>query len=292
MAAENSVIEDPKGHSDAIVAIEKLLEVIKNSEAGTMIRLTEEIKSATKDLIEMELSKVSVSSGCELFLRFITFASLEQLKFEDCRSLLLKRGNLFLQKAFKSRDKIAEIGAPFIRDNTTILVHSRSRVVLRLLQEAVSNGKRIKIFITASNIDNTGITMQKFLKESGIASKLILDSAAGYLMEKVDLVMVGAEGVAESGGIINKIGTYQIAVMAKTLNKPFYVVAESFKFVRMFPLNQDDLPNTEKYSSVDSAITSHPVIDYTPPCYITLLITDLGVLTPSAVSDELIKLYM
>lgn len=43
-----------------------------------------------------------------------------------------------------------------------------------------------------------------------------------------------------------QIGTYQVAVMAKTLNKPFYVVAESFKFVRMFPLNQDDLPNAEK----------------------------------------------
>jgi translation initiation factor eIF-2B subunit alpha len=111
-------------------------------------------------------------------------------------------------------------------------------------------------------------------------------------MEKVDLVMVGAEGIAESGGVINKIGTYQIAVMAKTLNKPFYVVAESFKFVRMFPLKQDDLPNTEKYNSVDSSSNSHPIIDYTPPLYITLLITDLGVLTPSAVSDELIKLYM
>lgn len=43
-----------------------------------------------------------------------------------------------------------------------------------------------------------------------------------------------------------QIGTYQLAVMAKALNKPFYVVAESFKFVRMFPLNQDDLPNLEK----------------------------------------------
>lgn len=37
--------------------------------------------------------------------------------------------------------------------------------------------------------------------------------------------------------------------MAKTLNKPFYVVAESFKFVRMFPLNQEDLPNNEKVYS-------------------------------------------
>ena len=47
-----------------------------------------------------------------------------------------------------------------------------------------------------------------------------------------------------------------------------------------------------QYINVDSNITSHPIIDYTPPCYITLLFTDLGVLTPSAVSDELIKLYM
>ena len=45
---------------------------------------------------------------------------------------------------------------------------------------------------------------------------------------------------------ILQIGTYQMAVMAKALNKPFYVVAESFKFVRMYPLNQGDLPNDEK----------------------------------------------
>ncbi len=46
----------------------------------------------------------------------------------------------------------------------------------------------------------------------------------------------------------HQIGTYQMAVMAKALNKPFYVVAESFKFVRMFPLTQADLPNEEKVS--------------------------------------------
>ena len=47
-----------------------------------------------------------------------------------------------------------------------------------------------------------------------------------------------------------QIGTYQMAVMAKALNKPFYVVAESFKFVRMYPLNQRDLPNDEKVWSL------------------------------------------
>lgn len=92
--------------------------------------------------------------------------------------------------------------------------------------------------------------------------------------------------------------------MAKAANKPLYAVAESYKFVRVFPLNQYDLPSTASCNLLlvdahDSQVNEgmaglaegHPTIDYTPPEYITLLFTDIGVLTPSGVSDELIKLY-
>ena len=57
-------------------------------------------------------------------------------------------------------------------------------------------------------------------------------------MEKVDLVLVGAHGVVESGGIINKLGTSTVAVVAAAMNKPFYVAVESHKFVRIFPISQ------------------------------------------------------
>ena len=95
-----------------------------------------------------------------------------------------------------------------------------------------------------------------------------------------------------------------MAVMAKAADIPFYAVAENYKFVRCFPLNQYDLPTMSSamlYSGDSSTAESgtdqqlvhrnHPTIDYTPPSYITLLFTDVGILTPSAVSDELIKLY-
>lgn len=72
----------------------------------------------------------------------------------------------------------------------------------------------------------------------------------------------------------------------------------------MYPLNQYDLPSATP-EIVDFAslthyttnppldlVSSNPSIDYTPPQYLTLLFTDLGVLTPSGVSDELIKLYL
>ena len=126
---------------------------------------------------------------------------------------------------------------------------------------------------------------------------LVLDSAAAFMMERVDLVLVGAEGVVESGGIINKLGTFQIATVAKAFGKAVYVAAESYKFARLFPLNQGDLPVETKtvdfaQTLPDSVRVENPSRDYTPPHLITLLFTDLGVLTPSAVSDELIQLYL
>lgn len=145
----------------------------------------------------------------------------------------------------------------------------------------------------------------------------------GYIMERVDLVIVGAEGVVENGGMVNKVGTFALGVMAKELGVPLYVAAESYKFTRLYPLNNADLPEmgrisgnlkfldtqTEAAAAAGTTICStgglqryvvdlppsvsieNPPCDFTPAKYITLLFTDLGVLTPSAVSDELIRLY-
>ncbi len=178
---------------------------------------------------------------------------------------------------------------------------------MTLLLNAAKHNRRFNIIVTEARPTSKGYEAAKVLRENGITATVILDSAVGYYMDKADLVLVGAEGVVENGGIINQIGTYLISVMAKAANKPFYAVVESYKFCRVFPLNQYDLPSTSSCNMLLSGVNSvegmagldemdllqadHPSIDYTPPEYITLLFTDIGVLTPSGVSDELIKLY-
>lgn len=89
------------------------------------------------------------------------------------------------------------------------------------------------------------------LEKAGIDCTLILDTAIGYVMETVDMVLVGAEGVVESGGIINRIGTVTMAICAREMKKPFYALVESFKFCRLYPLNQRDLPNEYKVGFVE-----------------------------------------
>lgn len=215
--------------------------------------------------------------------------------FDECKQIMLERGLLFLTKLDEARGKIVKLATRFINDGSRILTHSRSRVVLQTLKEAARMNKRFHVYVTISAPDNSGERMCKDLQDAHIPCTLILDSAVGYIMEQIDFVMVGAEGVVESGGIVNKIGSYTIALCAKEAKVPFYVLTESFKFSRLFPLNQGDLPNDFKYTSVmrqKELIKQHPLVDYTPPAYLTLLFTDIGILTPSAVSDELIKLYL
>lgn len=131
--------------------------------------------------------------------------------------------------------------------------------------------------------------MQGWLQEEGIKSTVIPDSAIGFYMEKVDLVVVGAEAVVKNGGIINRIGCYPLAVCAKAVNKPFYVLVESYKFSQLYPLKQEDIPTKLKFRGNCEGI---PEVDYTPPNLVTLLITDLGPLATAAVSDVLMQLYV
>lgn len=118
--------------------------------------------------------------------------------------------------------------------------------MLETLILAAKSNKRFHVFVTRSSPDNTGEKMCAELTKAGIECTLILDSAIGYVMESVDIVFCGAEGVVESGGIINRIGTYTMALCAREMKKPFYVLTESFKFTRLYPLNQRDLPDDYK----------------------------------------------
>ncbi|KAG4302231.1 hypothetical protein PCK1_001503 [Pneumocystis canis] len=247
--------------------------------------------------------------------------ALIDLDVESCKHHLVSNGKLFVERARKSRDKIAFIGSKFIRDGIVILVHSYSRNVNALLLKAASENIKFSVYITESRPTGSGIITSRILSEAGIPTAIILDSAVGYLIQKIDLVLVGAEGIVENGGLINHIGTSQIATLAKIANKPFYAVAESHKFVRMFLLSQYDLPTptpilqflNQKFPSIPALnsrqsslnihrinelkmskeeISNNPILDFTAPEYIDALITDLGILDPNGVSEELIKLYL
>ena len=76
------------------------------------------------------------------------------------------------------------------------------------------------------NSSNHRIKTCEALTAAGVPSTVILDSAVAYVMDKVDFVLVGSEAVVESGGLVNAVGSNQIAIIARAANKPFYALAE------------------------------------------------------------------
>ncbi|CAN6356150.1 unnamed protein product [Urochloa humidicola] len=229
--------------AEAVAAIMALAAVIRSSRATTMMELEIELKKASDKLKSWDATSISLSAACNLFMRFVTRTShLEHEKFDAAKSRLIERGEKFGEISLKARNTIAMLSQDFIYDGCTMLVHGYSRVVLEVLKLAASNHKLFRVLCTEGRPDRTGLRMSNELAALGIPVKVLIDSAVAYSMDEVDMVFVGADGVVESGGIINMMGTYQIALVAHSMNKPVYVAAESYKFARLY----DYIPWTKR----------------------------------------------
>lgn len=276
-----------------------LVSCMRKSTANTFQELELHLRGAVRQLkacppiLLSGRTHLSLSSGCDLFMKYVTRAFLEYEDFAACKQELLRRGEKFAGMSMSSRSSIAKIGHNFVRDGGTVMTHGDSRVVKELLLMAAKT-KTFNVMVLDTH-PSAPVNAAAYA-EANIPTSLIKATDMAGAIENTDMIIVGAELVTENGGIVNSLGSYQAAMIAKVLKKPFYVACESYKFARVYPLRQRDITDlcpvcvcpVETSSKVKY---SHNTIDFTPSEYINLLFTDLGVLTPAAVSDELIKLY-
>ena len=123
----------------------------------------------------------------------------------------------------------------------TVLIHSYSSTVLDVIRSVSERGTRIKVITTEGQPSNTSEIVKQACEELGIECQVIYDTAVAISMQMVDCVMVGCEAVLANGGVVNKVGTYGISLIAQHFQKPVYVFCESYKFSEEFPLNQEDV---------------------------------------------------
>ncbi|KAF8559550.1 nagb/rpia/CoA transferase-like protein [Imleria badia] len=309
--------------STPLAAILALTELVERSDAGTMFELVKALNDGARVLSQRSPNPVSLNAGCELFIAFVTLFPHDSDSFSNLKTELVKQGRKYATEALTYREKIAEIALGFIKDDSIILTHSYSRVVMKTLLRAHER-KRISVYVTEARPRGLGLRTFDELTAAGIPCTIVLDSAVSYVMDKVDFVLVGSEAVVESGGLINAVGSNQIAIIAKAANIPFYALAESYKFHRLFPLSQYDLPthnpnilafplpsssapqnNNPSIRTSDEnklmhepprtmtheQIACHPDVDYTRPDLITLVFSDVGSLTPEGVSQYLVGMF-
>ena len=302
-----------------VAAIESLILLLSHSPPSTTSETLSLLSHYTSILKSSVTNPTALSAGTDLFQRYL-ISSLQSPQptnkperkgakaregdstddFQAIRQHLISNGRLFVERAKEARTQIAKIARSFIRDDTVILTYGSSRVVGAVLSAALAAHTYFKlVYICDSSTALTDLpsVIPKASPEFPVA--VIPSSAVAHALSQVSLVLLGAEGVVENGGIISGMGTYQLGILAKASNKPVYVCAESHKFVRIFPLSQRDVGGHEleffdggkerERKGVEEEETRQ--VDYTPPELITAIVTESGVHTPSAVSEELIKIW-
>jgi len=204
-------------------------------------------------------------------------------------------------KAKMATDKAARIASHRIVDGDHIMTISYSKTVLKTLDYALMDGKRIKVTILESRPGGEGVVVARILSKKNIPTTLIVDSAARYFMKNVSKVVMGAEAIAVNGAVINKVGSSILALNAYEARVRVFVVAGIHKFsletvfgeLVDIPTAREEvlLPPDKRREIGENVKVYIPLVDVTPPEYIDAIITDRGVIAPQAVPFLLKEVY-
>ncbi|MBX7251861.1 MAG: S-methyl-5-thioribose-1-phosphate isomerase, partial [Candidatus Promineofilum sp.] len=220
---------------------------------------------------------------------------------EDVRHALLAAAQRLADEDVALNRRMGFYGAELIADGDTILHHCNTGALatvdwgtaLGVVFAAHEQGKRIHVLVdeTRPRLQGARLTAWE-LQQRGIPFDLIADNAAGHFMRRgeVNLVLVGSDRTAANGDVANKIGTYQLGVLARENGVPFYPVVPT-STIDLDLATGDLIPIEERsmdevLTVIDTAIAPagitarNPAFDVTPHRYVTGIITEAGIVYP------------
>jgi len=214
----------------------------------------------------------------------------------------------FAKKSAEDCRLIGEVGQELIKDGMNVLTHCNAGALatvdwgtaLSVLRIAHHKGRKFFVYVDETRPKLQGSRITAFeLQQEGIGHAIIVDSAAGYLMQKggIDLVILGADRICLNGDFANKIGTYSLAVLAKEHKIPFYVAAPQSTFDltcmngRDIPIeerSQDEITHLREMLIANPGSSAfNPSFDVTPAKYVTAFITGKGIFKPKEAAHKL-----
>ncbi|MCA1818992.1 MAG: translation initiation factor eIF-2B [Thermoplasmatota archaeon] len=206
---------------------------------------------------------------------------------DQARHAALEAAASFAAEVKASEKAIARHGATAIRSGERILTHCHSATVVSVLAAAQEQGKAPQVFATETRPFRQGLVTARWLREAGVATTLVVDSAALHVLrtEDIDRVLVGADTVAGDGSLFNKIGTSQVALGAHAEEVPFWSAASWIKFTPDAPgaVVVEERASDEVAAAADIPAglrIRNPVFDRTPPEHVTGFVTEEGLVPP------------
>jgi len=266
------------------------------SSAKEKDQLIQDLETAKKILFETRPTAINLVWGLEKIMS----VTKGDKTVEQIRGSIIETAKQMARDDIQINMSIGKNGSELFSQNDTIMTHCNAGALatvgygtaLGVIRATKDSGKNIKVIATETRPIQQGSRLTAFeLKHDGIDVSLIPDTAVGYTMANglVNGVVVGADRILQTGHVFNKIGTYQVATMAKKHNIPFYVAAPLSTFdLQSKP--DDVIIEQRKASEVtgigdtktapDGIDVINPAFDMTPPELISGIITENGIAKP------------
>lgn len=271
----------------------------RQSDAASIDGLIGELKAAADLLKAARPTAVNLAWAVDQLLEIATSGEFSHP--DDLRDVLLGAAQRIADDDVAINRRLARRGAALVADGATILHHCNTGALatvdygtaLGVARAAFEDGKNIHVLLDETRPRLQGSRLSAWeLERLGASYDIIPDTAAGYYMQRgeVDIILVGADRIAANGDFANKIGTYQLAIMARAHDIPFYTVAPTSTIDLglgsgdLIPIEQRDPAEvTTPYGN--KIVPAHfkarnPAFDVTPHRYLSGIVTENGIARP------------
>lgn len=276
----------------------------RQSKAADRLSLLRDLEAAGRYLEAARPTAVNLAWGVRRLLRVAADEELESV--DEVRDALLAEAQKLADEDVALNRRMGYNGAELISDGDTILHHCNTGALatvdwgtaLGVVFAAHEQGKRLHVLVdeTRPRLQGARLTAWE-LQQRGIPFDLIADNAAGHFMRagEVDIVLVGSDRTAANGDVANKIGTYQLGVLAKENGVPFYPVVPTSTIDLdlatgdLIPIEERDAAEVlivgEQPIAPDGITARNPAFDVTPHRYVSGIITEAGIVYPPFVKN-------
>ena len=266
---------------------------VLQSSATTKDQLILDLEKAKKILFATRPTAVNLGWGLEKIMNIAKSGD----SITNIKESVVSEAKKMADEDIEINKTMGKNGSVLFENDDTIMTHCNAGALatvaygtaLGVIRAVRESGKNVKVIATETRPIQQGSRLTAFeLKHDGFDVSLIPDTAVGYSMANglVNKVVVGADRIVKTGHVFNKIGTYQVATMAKQHGIPFYVAA---------PLSTIDLDTKaddviiemrkgsevtgigDKKTAPDDISIINPAFDMTPPNLISGIITEKGV---------------
>ena len=266
------------------------------SDSTTKENLISDLQKAKKILFETRPTAVNLAWGLEKIMKIVESGN----SVDEIKSLVIETSKKMADEDIEINRTMGKFGSELFENNDTIMTHCNAGALatvaygtaLGVIRATKESGKNVRVIATETRPVQQGSRLTAFeLKHDGFDVSLIPDTAVGYTMTNglVDKVVVGADRIVRTGHVFNKIGTYQVATIAKQHGIPFYVAAPLSTFdmntnakdVVIEMRSASEVTEIgEKKTAPDGINVINPAFDMTPPELISGIITEKVVVKP------------